>query len=166
MARVALVSSLLPEFDDFLYALIDEDHDGTQLTVVSALARLEVDPWEQAAALASLPAETATQRLAALLAALPDKTSAQRDPRAIATRLIALLPSRTDPRVVWRHMLRDAHSPDGFRAFRYGVLIGTMLSVQWMVTSCQPPAQFSNASPPTSSTASPQLSLANSGQKR
>jgi hypothetical protein len=166
MARASLVSPLLPEFDDFLYALIDEDSEGTQLSVLSALARLKVDPWEEAAALAGLPPETATQRLAALLASLPDEPPAQRDARAIATRLITLLPSRTDPRVVWRNILRDSHSPDGFRAFRYGALIGAMLSAQWMVSSCQPPAQFSNASPPTSSTASPPLSLTNSGQKQ
>jgi hypothetical protein len=165
MARAALVSPLLPEFDDFLYASIDGDSEGTPLSVLSALARAEVDPWEEAATLAGLPVETATQRLASLLAALPGEPSVHADPRVTAARLITLLPSRSDPRVVWQHMLRDVHSPGGTRAFRYGALIGVMLSTQWMVASCQPPAQFGNGSPPTTSTASPQLSLASSGQK-
>jgi hypothetical protein len=162
MARAALVSPLLPKFDDFLYALIDEDNDGAQLSVLSALARLQVDPWEEASTLAGLPAETATQRLATLLAALPDKPSAQRDPGTTAVRLIALLPGRTCPDMVLRNML-DIHSPSTSRALRYGMLLGAILSGQWIVTSCQPPALVDKAPPPTTSSQSP---LPNSGQQR
>lgn len=66
------------------------------LSVLSALARLNVDPWQEAAKLALLPGETATQKLAAIIAALPDGPSARRDPRTIAARLIALLPRRAN----------------------------------------------------------------------
>ena len=62
------------------------------LSVLSALARLDVDPWQEADELARLPGDTATQRLASLIAALPDGPSAHLDPGAVATRLIALLP--------------------------------------------------------------------------
>jgi hypothetical protein len=60
------------EFDDFLLAPIGEDNGGMLLSVLSALARLDVDPWEEAARLAELPGDKATRKLAALIAALPD----------------------------------------------------------------------------------------------
>ena len=71
MTRAALFSDLASDFDDFLYAPIREDKSGMPLSVVSALARLDVDPWEEAARLAAMPGEAATQRLSALIASLP-----------------------------------------------------------------------------------------------
>ena len=64
------------------------------VSVLSGLARSDVDPWQEAAKLAQLPGEAATKELAALIGALPDRASSYPDPRAIATRLIALLPRR------------------------------------------------------------------------
>lgn len=64
------------------------------LTVLSALSRLSVDPWEEAAELSELPKETAAQRLASLIARLPGGRWAQ-DAKAIADRLIELLPRRS-----------------------------------------------------------------------
>ena len=68
MTHSASVSHLGSEFDDFLFAPIGEDRNGMLLSVLSALARLDVDPWQEAAQLAGLPGETATQRLASLIA--------------------------------------------------------------------------------------------------
>ena len=98
MTRSASVSLLGSEFDDFLFAPIGEDRNGMLLSVLSALARLDVDPWQEAAKLARLPWETATQSLASLIAALPDGPSAHLDPGTIAARLIALLPRRASTR--------------------------------------------------------------------
>jgi hypothetical protein len=81
-----------PEFDAFLFALIGEDRNGLSLSVASALARMDLDPWQEAAALAALPPDTATQRVAALFQALPDELLSDRDRGTMATRLIALLP--------------------------------------------------------------------------
>ena len=89
MSPTASVPVLGHEFDDFLFAPIGEEQNGMSLSVVSALARSNVDPWQEAAQLARLPATTATQRLAALIAALP---GARSDSGATALRLIALLP--------------------------------------------------------------------------
>jgi hypothetical protein len=72
MTRSASVSRLASEFDNFLFAPIGEDRNEVPLSVLSALARLDVDPWHEAANLARLPKETATQRLASLIAGLPD----------------------------------------------------------------------------------------------
>ncbi len=90
-SRAAVAGS---EFDAFLYSSIAEEENGMLLTVLSALARLDVDPWEEAARLTSLPREKATQTLTSMIAALPNSPSARRESAAIATRLIALLPRR------------------------------------------------------------------------
>jgi hypothetical protein len=88
-------SHLGPEFNDFLFAPIGEAKNGMPLSVLSALARMDVDPWQEAAELARMPGETAIQRLASLIRALPDGPSAHSDPRTVATRLIAFLPRGT-----------------------------------------------------------------------
>jgi hypothetical protein len=87
------VSFFRPEFDDFLYAPIGAEGAEMPLSVLSALARLDVDPWQEAAELSELPKGTATQRLAALIARLPGGRWTLADSRAIADRLIELLPS-------------------------------------------------------------------------
>ena len=69
------------------------------LTVLSALSRLDVDPWEEAAELSELPKDTAAQRLASLLRDLPGGRWAHADAKAIADRLIELLPRRSRSRV-------------------------------------------------------------------
>lgn len=91
------MSRLGSEFDNFLCAPIGEDKNGVLLRVVSVLGRLDLDPWQEAARLAGLPAEAAVQKFAALLGALPDPTLQRADAGALATRLIALLPCRPDP---------------------------------------------------------------------
>jgi hypothetical protein len=58
------------EFDRFLYASVGEDNNGMPLTVLSALARVDVDPWEEASKLTQLPQESAVTHLASLLGAL------------------------------------------------------------------------------------------------
>ena len=116
MTRSASVSVLGSEFDDFLFAPIREDRNDMPLSVLSALARLDIDPWQEAGKLARLPGETATQRLASLIAALPDGPSAHLDPGTIAARLIALLPSRASSKIPSRGTLLDAGEVTKFRA--------------------------------------------------
>ena len=70
MTHSASPSVLGSEFDAFLFAPIGEDKNGMLLSVVSALARLNVDPWQEAAQLAGLPGDTATRRLASLIASI------------------------------------------------------------------------------------------------
>lgn len=78
-------------FSHFLYATVGDDKNGMALTVLSALARQDVDPWQEAADLSSLPCETAMQRFASRLEALPGDRALV-DRLAIAERLLALLP--------------------------------------------------------------------------
>ena len=53
-------------FDPFLFAAVGEQRNGTLLSVLSALARLDLDPWFEAASLSRLPATPATERLTLL----------------------------------------------------------------------------------------------------
>lgn len=93
MTPAISISFFRPEFGDFLYAPIGADGGEMPLSVLSALARLDLDPWQEAAELSALPRGTATQRLAALIARLPGERWTLADSRAMADRLIELLPS-------------------------------------------------------------------------
>ena len=84
------------EFDRFLYASVGEDNNGMPLTVLSALARVDVDPWEEASKLTQLPQESAVTHLASLLGALRNVPVVGLDSARIAAALIALLPCPRD----------------------------------------------------------------------
>jgi hypothetical protein len=92
MTHAALAPLIGPEFDQFLGASIGEDRNGTGLSVLSALARLDVDPWQEAASLARMSGEAATGRLTALIDALPYEPTSAVPSKAIAADLVALLP--------------------------------------------------------------------------
>ena len=92
MIGSAATGPLNPAFDDFLYAPIGEERNGTTLTVVSALARQDIDPWDHALHLSRLPGHAAVRELTSLIAALPAAAVVRPAPEAIAARLIALLP--------------------------------------------------------------------------
>ena len=81
-----------PAFDRFLQAPFDEDRQERLLTVVSVLARLDLDPWHEAAVLAALSPAAAIERLTTLFAKVPLHASAPRDVGRIASRLVGLLP--------------------------------------------------------------------------
>ena len=87
------VSYLTPQFDDFLFARINEDSEATPLSVLSVLARLGVDPWEEAAKLARLERISAAKRLVAFIAATPGAPPAYLNAKTVCDRLIDLLPS-------------------------------------------------------------------------
>jgi hypothetical protein len=84
------------EFDRFLYASVGDDDNGMPLTVLSALARMDVDPWEEASKLTQLPREAAVTQLSSLLGALRNAPVKDLDPASIVAPLIALLPCASD----------------------------------------------------------------------
>jgi hypothetical protein len=91
MKKPAWLSVQSPEFDNFLHASVGEDSNGVRVTVLSALARFGVDPWQEAAKLADLRQADAAERLDAIMLALTEMKLASVDHRALATRLAALL---------------------------------------------------------------------------
>jgi hypothetical protein len=96
-------------FSEFLFAGIAEQSNGMTLSLLSALARLGVDPWAEAARLAEMPEAVAVAALTALLAralAAADSVAhagvrplvAHADTRTLAARLVRKLPrARTAP---------------------------------------------------------------------
>jgi hypothetical protein len=140
------------EFDKFLYASVGDDNNGMPLTVLSALARVDVDPWEEASKLTQLPQESAVTQLASLLGALRNPPVAGLDPARIAAPLITLLPCPRD------------RAPPMLKAFaqaaptKHPAAVSTLLTVltyvifmlvsQWLMGSLQAPRQIQ--SPPAS----------------
>ena len=76
----------------FLYASVCEDSNGIRLSVLSALARANVDPWEEAARLTTMPKATAEEALAAILHDASALNYDRAEAEALAVRLIKLLP--------------------------------------------------------------------------
>lgn len=153
------------EFNAFLFAPIGEDSNGMLVSVLSGLARSDMDPWQEAEKLARLPGETATQRLAALIGALPDRVVLYPDSRAIAVRLIALLPrsfgsggmSRGGSHSTWAAM--NSHP-----WWIYVVVMSFVLGSQFLIASRQLPAKPDSADVKVTSTISPPVSQVRSGQ--
>jgi hypothetical protein len=122
------------------------------LSVLSALARLDVDPWEEAAKLAQLPRTSAIERLVSLIAALPHGPAAHLDAGRASARLIALLPNRASSKTPSRETLLNASAVTNSRAVTFVIIVAFMLGVQCISASLQPPAQIHSDRMPTSGT--------------
>src|ERR1700733_9120560 len=129
------------QFDDFLFAPVGEEQNGMVLSVLSALARLDVDPWGEAEFLARMSRDAATERMRALISALPSEVSRRADPAATATRLIALLPRLqiSKPTSIKSGSGKPVVTIDR-RVLVFFMLMGFMLGMQFLARSVQPPA--------------------------
>jgi hypothetical protein len=97
MALPARFSLLHSDLNDFLFAPVGEESNGVTLSVVSALTRLGLDPWEEAARLTPLPKARAAKALAALIARLPISRTEAQDDLTVSRRLVELLPAQATP---------------------------------------------------------------------
>jgi hypothetical protein len=87
------------EYNAFLFASVGEEAVGVQLTVLTALTRLGLDPWQEAARLSDLPREAAVRALAAVIETLPEGDWKASESGSIAARLVDWLPGRSAPAV-------------------------------------------------------------------
>ncbi len=152
MTASASVSYLTPQFDDFLFAQIDEDSEATPLSVLSVLARLGVDPWEEAAKLAQLPRLSAAERLVAFIAATPGAPSSYLNAKTVCDRLIDLLPSPAGvavPPPRQRGGLKSKKS----RFVIWPIVIAVLLAIQLIAITRQPATEPHSA--PSSRTVLP-----------
>src|ERR1700726_749594 len=86
------VLSVTSRYNQFLYAPICEEANGMQLSVLSALARMDVDPWEEATRLAAMPKAIAKRALVSTLDRVLGKSRNPSETEVIAARLVQLLP--------------------------------------------------------------------------
>ena len=82
-----MTTLLRTDLDDFLLAPIADDATGMPLNMLTVLARLGVDPWTEAAGLASLSREAATQKLIEVLAGVPNGPPQGADAATAASRV-------------------------------------------------------------------------------
>jgi hypothetical protein len=142
------ISPLDPQFDDFLYASIGEEKSGMLLSVLSALARLDIDPWQEADRLAQLPKDLARQSLASLIVGLPSGRWAPSDSTVIAARLAQLLPSRNNSKassVVANRSVLETIRHLAVMWLIYAAVCGTLLIVEG---KREPPSSMSRTDAP------------------
>lgn len=136
------------------------------VTVLSALARLDLDPWDEAERLARLPKNIAAGELAGLIAALHGGPGAYQDPKAIAHRLIELLPRRRIPDPVPDKTSRGSvavlHSQLFHYSFYYLAILIIVLLSRWFVSDHQAPVDKEPA--PASNAGLPHPPPSNSGR--
>ena len=135
------------------------------VSVLSGLARSDVDPWQEAAKLAALPGETATQRLVSLIGALPDRVASYPDYRTIAARLVALLPRPLGSSGLSQGASHSAWAVMNSRPWwMYVVVMSFVLGSQFLIASHQLTAKPDDANMKAASIISPPVPRVNSGQ--
>jgi len=122
MSRLDFLNQGVTPFDPFLYAEVGQDRHENSVSVLSALARLGLDPWDEAAALSDLPDEGARTRLGGLLARFTDVPALDRG--AALARLIDLLPRPSGPRGGVSALL-----PPGAAALGFGPVAAVVLLI-------------------------------------
>lgn len=83
------------EYNAFLFAAVGEEKIGMPLTVMTALTRLGLDPWLEAARLSDLSREMAVRAVTTIIARLPEGDWKASDLESIATRLVNWLPAKS-----------------------------------------------------------------------
>ncbi len=147
------------ELNGFLFADVGVEASGMTLSVLSALARLGMDPWQEAARLAKLPRTAAVEGLARLIAAMPASLWSLPDATPIAARLVALLPTRSASATVAAPVMPTIRIPFGL-TWRWAItlaLLATLLG-SLAVSLASQRSSDSDAIPPFSSIAPAQPS--------
>lgn len=132
------VDRLGPEFATFLRSPLWEERTGGTLSLLSAFARLDLDPWQEAASLAALSREAAARRLGQILARLPGSAS-EGAFESMCARSVGLLPSVGAPRAP---MPARALAPAEVAPSRQLSGIQFALLAAWMVTLSLLAGQF------------------------
>ncbi|MEO9228496.1 MAG: hypothetical protein ABI216_06045 [Devosia sp.] len=154
MVRSASLLNSKSEFDSFLFAPVGEDKKGMVVSVLTALARLDFDPWQQAADFARLPKEAAKAQLAAMLAGLPGMSLSGPEPGIVAARLVALLPAPSRPaaasRTGWPGIASPAATPSPRSLIPIAIFMVISVAFQLFATSQQAPQLRADGAAPVS----------------
>jgi len=135
------------EFQNFLYAPICQEHDGMTLSVLSAIARQDIDPWTEAARLAQLPEQTAVAQIRNLIDSLPRRTLACLDSVEVAARLSRLLPRLATRAAPDSPRTQASQNPTGF-AFNWRffcLYLCLMVLMNWFLAENRAPSAAVNS---------------------
>lgn len=80
------------DYDAFLFAEVGEDGTGAVVTILSALARLDLEPWTEARDLSRLARKDAQVRLMTHFEAISDIPALALASEGRAAKLVSLLP--------------------------------------------------------------------------
>lgn len=151
-----------PEFDRFLHAPIGADGNDMPLSVLSALTRLNVDPWEEAADLTELSENNAAERLASLIGQLPGARWTPTESRAIAHRLVELLPQLDGSKVSLTGKASSVRDMTGFVGAKV-VICAALAATVLIIAAGREPSRGNLAdAAPDSTTSQPQTQPPNS----
>jgi hypothetical protein len=121
-------TGLPSRYDEFLFASIREEANGMRLSVLSALARMNLDPWEEATRLAAMPRVSAERTLVSTLGLASDKTCDPSEAESIAARLVRLLPRPQQQRRSVAIATRDRAAFGGQRVLYWMMLLALAMS--------------------------------------
>jgi hypothetical protein len=118
------LSKLDPRFDRFLYAPLCQRDEST-VSVLSALARQNIDPWDFADCLARLPKAQAVKSFASVMEESNGTGLSPSEANEVAVRLIEYLPSQRNSSLASASM----ESLRGHLAIwvMYGIFWGTLV---------------------------------------
>lgn len=111
-------------FDRFLLTQLQE-HDGVPLTVMSMLARQDLEPIEEALRLSRLPHDEAINSLALKLWKSDSQYWSPSDASILAAQLIALLPREREPESPVTIVAR--YEGQLMMWLVYGIVLGTLV---------------------------------------
>jgi hypothetical protein len=130
MALPRLHAPLRPDLHNFLFAAVGEERNGIPLSMLSALAQVGLDPWDEAGRLASVAKQEAVERLTGLILRLPGLRRPSSEARQIAVGLIEVLPT---------HNGAAAPAEDGRHRKPYNIAPG---KVFWLICLALAAAAF------------------------
>jgi hypothetical protein len=136
-------------FNPFLFAAVGPELNGSTLTVLSVLARLDEDPWSIAESWSRLPGPTVIDRLAERIRRMPLDPQALTEARSTASRLALLLPGKSGSGVA---ASGPARSKSARVAVIYGVVAIALAMNMMMGLAYQ---EKPSAAPPHSTTQTP-----------
>ncbi len=149
--------SAAADYHKFLYATVGDETNGMQLTLLSALARRNVDPWAEAEELSQLSGDRARTRLAAMLESSPG-LAVLADRIALAGRLIPLLPHGSPRSAGSGEVLKDpslaAPTAANLKQVQMVLIyIAMVLLGGWLASAASPPAASTATTAPTAAPA-------------
>jgi len=159
--RIYSVGRLKSEFDDFLFASIGIGGNGMPVSVLSALARLDRDPWQEAAELAAISEKKAAVRLASMIEALPGISFRQLKAETTAAGLVTLLPRKGRSSHAPKQTMNGVDTITGSRAVIFVTIVALLFGVQTVAFGLRDSAGMSAAQRPVITAFFPQLTRSN-----